>query len=55
MSNGMRTAIVSIAVMVSSMFSLFRAGIRENVEPHHFPLCFGFTLGQILINRWTFL
>jgi len=35
MSNGMRSAIVSIAVMVSSMFSSFRAGIPENVEPHH--------------------
>ena len=54
-SNGMRSAIVSIAVMVSSMFSLFRAGIPENVEPHHSPLCLGLTLGQILINRWTFL
>jgi hypothetical protein len=41
MSSGMRSAIVSIAVMVSSMSSSFRAGIAENVEPHHSPLCFG--------------
>src|SRR6185437_15068504 len=46
----MRSAIVSIAVMVSSMCSSFRAGIPENVEPHHSPLCFGLTLGEILIK-----
>src|SRR6185437_350310 len=46
----MRSAIVSIAVMVSSMCSSFRAGIRENVEPHHSPLCFGLTLREILIK-----
>jgi len=37
MSNGMRSAIVSIAEIVSSMFSLLKARIRENVEPHHSP------------------
>ena len=37
MSNGMRSAIVSIGVIVSSMFPRLKAGIFENVEPHHSP------------------
>jgi hypothetical protein len=34
MSNGMRRVIVSIAEIVSSMFSSFKSRIPENVEPH---------------------
>jgi hypothetical protein len=37
MSNGMRSEIVSIAEIVSSMVSLLKARIPENVEPHHSP------------------
>jgi hypothetical protein len=35
MSNGMRSVIVSIAEMVSFIVRSFKAGIPENVEPHH--------------------
>ena len=37
MSNGMRSVIVSIAEIVLSTFSSFKAGIPENVELHRFP------------------
>jgi hypothetical protein len=35
MSNGMRSATVSIAEIVSLMFPRLKAGIFKNVEPHH--------------------
>ena len=35
MSNGIRSAIVSMIEIVSVMFPPFRTGIPENIEPHH--------------------
>jgi hypothetical protein len=37
MYNAMRSTILSMAEIVSSMFSSFKSGIPENVEPHHSP------------------